>query len=124
MSITLYVEGQGTIFAEYDGYKSSELIEQATKDRWILWDDTMEDWFITTDAWEQGIRIVGMWDMDDNGKPYFTLIANEPEIENEEDKTMKDYVDELVDQMNKETVEMPSTLEVIMALANMEDDNV
>jgi hypothetical protein len=23
--------------------------------------------------------------MDDNGKPYFTLIANEPEIEEEED---------------------------------------
>ena len=37
---------------------------------------------------------------------------------------MNNYVDELVDQMNKETVEMPSTLEVIMALAGMEDDDV
>lgn len=86
MSITLYVEGQGTIFAEYDGYNSGELIEQATKDEWILWDDDLEDWFITADAWEQGIRNVGMWDMDDNGKPYFTLIANEPEPSYEEEE--------------------------------------
>ena len=85
MAITLYVEGQGTIFAEYDGYWSRELIEQATKDEWILWDDDLEDWYITADAWEQGIRNVGMWDMDDNGKPYFTLIANEPEPSYEEE---------------------------------------
>ena len=85
MAITLYVEGQGTIFAEYDGYNSSELINKAIDDEWILWDDDLEDWFITADAWEQGIRVVGEWDMDDNGKPYFTLIANEPEPNYEED---------------------------------------
>ena len=85
MAITLYVEGRGTIFAEYDGLVSRELIEQALDDEWIMWDGDLEDWFITTDAWEQGVRNVGMWDMDDNGKPYFTLIANEPEIEEDED---------------------------------------
>lgn len=82
---TLYVEGLGTIFAEYDGYWSSELTNKAIDDGWILWDDTMEDWYITADAWEQGIRKVFFVDMNDDGKPYNTLIADEPEIESEED---------------------------------------
>ena len=85
MAITLYVEGQGTIFAEYDGLVSRELIEQALDDEWIIWDEVTGDYYISKDAWEHGIRNVGMWDMDDNGKPYFTLIANEPEIEEDED---------------------------------------
>ena len=87
MAIMLYVEGQGTIVAEYEGYKSSELIEQAIKDKWIIWDDDLEDWFITADAWEQGIRRVGTWDMNDNGIPYFTIIADEPEpVEEDEEE--------------------------------------
>lgn len=85
MAITLYVEGRGTIFAEYDGYKSSELINKAMDDEWIIWDDDLEDWFITADAWEQGIRKVFFVDMDDNGKPYNTLIADEPEPSYEEE---------------------------------------
>ena len=84
MAMTLYVEGLGAIFAEYDGIISHELIEQALDDEWIIWDEVTGDYYITTDAWEEGIRNVGIWDMDDNGKPYFTLIANEPEIEEDE----------------------------------------
>ena len=80
MAMTLYVEGLGTIFAEYDGYKSSELINKAIDDEWIIWDDELEDWFISAGAWEEGVRTVGTWDTDDNGKPYFTLIANEREV--------------------------------------------
>ena len=87
MAIMLYVEGQGTIFAEYEGRESGDVIEQAIKDEWIIWDDDLEDWFITADAWEQGIRRVGMWDMNDNGIQHFTPIADEPEpIEEDEEE--------------------------------------
>lgn len=85
MAITLYVEGLGTIFAEYDGYKSTELINKAIDDEWILYDDELEDWFITAGAWEEGVRNVITMDMDDDGKPYSTLIADQPEPSYEEE---------------------------------------
>lgn len=83
--LTLYVEGLGIIFDEYDGYKSSELINKAIDDEWIIWDDELEDWFITADAWEQGIRKVFFVDMGDDGKSYTTLIADQPEPSYEEE---------------------------------------
>lgn len=84
MAITLYVEGLGTIFAEYEGHKSSELINKAIDDEWIIWDDELEDWFITAGAWEEGVRNVITVDMDDDGKSYSTLITNEREVIEEE----------------------------------------
>ena len=86
MAMTLYVEGQGIIFAEYDGYKSVELINKAIDDEWILWDEEREDWFITAGAWEEGVRQVITMDMDDDGKSYSVVVANEPEIEEDEDE--------------------------------------
>ena len=80
MAMTLYVEGLGTIFAEYDGYKSIELINKAIDDEWILWDEEREDWFITAGAWEEGVRQVITMDMDDDGKSYSVVVANEREI--------------------------------------------
>ena len=80
MAMTLYVEGLGSIFAEYDGYKSIELINKAIDDEWIIYDDSFEDWFITAGAWEEGVRQVITMDMDDNGKPHTTLITNEREV--------------------------------------------
>ena len=80
MAMTLYVEGLGTIFAEYDGYKSVELINKAIDDEWILWDEEREDWFITAGAWEEGVRQVITMDMDDDGKSYSVVVANEREV--------------------------------------------
>lgn len=76
MAITLYVEGQGTIFAEYDGYWSSSLISKAIDNNWITIDTVLDEYVITADAWKQGVRKVIIVGMDDNGKSYETIIAD------------------------------------------------
>ena len=77
---TLYVEGLGTIFAEYDGYNTIELINKAIDDEWIIFDDEREDWFITAGAWEEGVRKVITIGMNDDGKSATTLVTDEREV--------------------------------------------
>ena len=81
---TMYVEGMGTIFAEYDGYEPThELMTKAEADGWLTYNEFDEEWYISEDAWKDGVRQVILTDMNDDGTGYSNVLVSDCEINDE-----------------------------------------